>query len=446
MNSSRKALAGAAAAIGMVTLSSTFAADTIDPALRCRLGAYALSDGRSLAVAGLDGTPHDLRYVLSSGEFGKLAWVSGNDYVLGGAPVYGTADFSDCATGAVTFHEADHTALTGKRVPLPDTNAFFDSDGTRLHGKLVLPTSGKPRAIMVWIQGSDDDPETDDDFWQYTLPLRGIGVFVYDKRGSGGSAGELSADFYVRADDTAAAVAEARRLAPGVARVGVFGGSQGGWVAPLTATKTQLDFVIVGYGLAEGVTAQDRDEVEEQVRAGGYGDDAVAKARQLTDATTRIVKSGWKDGWAEFDALKTKFAGEPWLAAVSTENGFTGAMLRAPSDQIRLMGPKLDKHVSFNYDPVPVIASIAPRQLWVLGGSDHTAPNTRTVEILRDIQTRKANLDLAIFRDADHDIAEAFETGAAKRHRHSAGYFDLVTNWILDDTLPASMDAVRVWR
>ena len=235
-------LAVAGSAFAALVLHALLARASIDPSLRCRFGTYALSDGRSLAIVGYDGTPRDLRYDLSSGEYGHLAaGTSGNDYKLsapvqpdGAEPAYGSVSFSDCATGKVSFKESGRPIVNGTRRPLTVTDTFFDSNGTRIHGKLVMPADGGAKAIVVWITGSDDDPETDDADWQYVLPLRGIGVFVYDKRGTGQSQGALSADFYVRAGDTAAAIKEVRRLKPHMERIGVFGGSQGGWQSNTT--------------------------------------------------------------------------------------------------------------------------------------------------------------------------------------------------------------------
>src|SRR5579871_524286 len=360
--------------------------------------------------------------------------------------IYGTVSFSPCALGELVVREEGQPALSGRKLPLAVTRTWFDSAGTRLSGKLVMPADGNAKAVVVWVEGSNDDPSTDDLDWQFVLPLHGIGVFVYDKRGTGGSQGELSADFYVRATDTAAAAKEVRRLTPSVQRVGVFGGSQGGWVAPLAATLVPLDFVIVGYGLAEGVTAQDRDDVEEEVRAAGYGDDAMPKVREITDATTRIVKSEWTIGYGELAIAEKKYSAEPWYKAITSENGYTGLMLKAPIDQIRTMGPKLDKHVSFNYDPRPVLETIRSRQLWVLGGADRTAPNARTIEILHDIQTRRHDLDLVVYKRADHGLVETFESGGIERHRWPAGLAELIANWIVSNSLPPPDGDLAVMR
>jgi uncharacterized protein len=421
-------LGKALAAAAFATLLAGPAAADLAADANCRPGAYALSDGRSAAIAGFDGSGRDLRFALSSGEYGRMAWTSGGDYALGAPSRYGSAAFPDCDT--LRFHETGKAEITGHKIVLPATDTFFDSDGTRLHGKLVMPQSGKAGAIVVWVQGSDDDPASDDEALQYELPLKGIGVFVYDKRGTGKSGGELSADFYVRAADTAKAALEAHRLAPEAARIGTYGGSQGGWVAPLAATKARLDFVIVGYGLAEGVTAQDRDEVEEQVRAAGFGDAEIAKVREITAATARIVKSEWKSGYDELAALERKYQGEPWYKAIAGENGYTAIMLKTPLDQIKTMGPKLDKHVSFAYDPRPVIETISARQLWILGGADRTAPSARTIAILGEIQKKRHDLDVVVYKDADHGIVETFTSRGVERHRHPADLTDRIARWI----------------
>ena len=74
---------------------------------------------------------------------------------------------------------------------------------------------------------------------------------MYDKRGTGKSTGTFTHDYHLLAADAAAAVQEARRLAGSRAgKTGMHGSSQGGWVAPLAAELTPVDFVIVAFGLA----------------------------------------------------------------------------------------------------------------------------------------------------------------------------------------------------
>src|SRR5690606_5551298 len=137
----------------------------------------------------------------------------------------------------------------------------------------------------------------------------------------------------------AAALREARRLAGARAsRVGFHGGSQGGWVAPLAATRVDADFVVVGYGLAVSPLAEDRGEVMQGLVAAGFDDPGVLrKAREATDATATVIASGFERGYEQLDAVRARYGAEPWWPAIAGE--FSGEMLRTDNDSIRRYGP-----------------------------------------------------------------------------------------------------------
>lgn len=403
----------------------------LDPALRCRLGAYALPDGQYVTITGHGGHPRDLQFTLSSGVFGQLREEADGAYVAGPLRVV----FGPCDGGGLRLTQSGRT-VEGARLPLAETQTDFAGDGVTLHGKLVTPTGGRAKALAVWIDGSNNDPSTDDVAWQYELARRGVAVFVYDKRGTGASGGSLSADFHVRARDTAAAVAEARRLAPGVRRIGVIGASQGGWVAPLTATLAPLDFVIPAFAMAEGPIAQDRRIVENQLRAAGFGEDVLAEARSLTALTERIVRSNFQDGLEELDAFRATHAGRPWLAAIQPRS-YTGILLTMSGAEARAGGPTAAQGLSFDYEPRPVIERIEARQLWLLGGADRQAPSEATQAILRQTQVRRPDLDVVVYPKADHGLIERVHTPDGTVSAHPGGLFDLVATWIEDRRLPA---------
>lgn len=76
----------------------------------------------------------------------------------------------------------------------------------------------------------------------------GIAALAYDKRGSGDSTGSygIVANYQLLADDLLAGVALLRDRADiDPARTGVWGGSEGGWVAPLAAARSpDVAFVV----------------------------------------------------------------------------------------------------------------------------------------------------------------------------------------------------------
>jgi hypothetical protein len=391
----------------------------LDPELRCLLGVYALPEGKAITITGADGRPRGLQYTLSDGHFGTLTEESKGTFSAGPLKIA----FGTCTSGKIQVAQA-----SGARLQLIEKETVFAVDGgVKLRGKLVLPAKGRAEAIAIWIEGSNNDPSTDDTIWQYELARRGIGVFVYDKRGTGTSEGAPSSDFHLRARDTVAAVNEARRLAPQTKRFGVIGGSQGGWVAPLTATLTPIKFVIAAFAMAEGPIAQDKELVEQQLRQAGFDAAVLADAAKLTAITERIVRSNLADGFADLEAFKTKFAGAPWLKAIQPRS-YTGLFLLFSSDDIRSKGPAMAQGLTFDFEPRPVIESIDARQLWLLAGSDGQAPNAATQTILKQIQQKRKDLEVVVFPKADHGLIERDGSGLM---RYSERLFDIAADWIL---------------
>src|SRR5262249_58636579 len=97
---------------------------------------------------------------------------------------------------------------------------------------------------------------------QRMFPAQGIGVFVYDKRGTGVSGGTYTQDFNVLAADAIAAMKQAKQLAGArLGRLGYQGGSQGGWVVPIAANEVPVDFAIISFGLAVTVLEEDQESV-----------------------------------------------------------------------------------------------------------------------------------------------------------------------------------------
>lgn len=406
---------------------------TLAPELRCLLGAYALSDGRAVTITGADGRPRGLQYTLSDGRFGALHEDAGGHFAGDGMDIR----FAPCPAGTLALGPGPD-AVTGTRVGTAIKETDFLSDGVRLRGKLVLPPGGAPRALAVWVEGSNNNPSTDDSVWPHELARRGVAVFAYDKRGTGRSAGSPSSDFQVRARDTLAALQAARRLVPGSPRLGVIGGSQGGWVAPLAAAQRPLDFVVAAFALAEGPIAQDRALVDQQLRDAGFDDDARQQARALTALTERIVRSGLRDGYAELDAFKAAHAAAPWLAAIQPRS-YTGIFLKFGSEELRQHGAAMAQGLSFDHEPRPVLASLRARQLWLLGGSDRQAPNAGTQDILRGLQRQGRAVAVVVFPRADHGLIETVPQADGRSvPAYTPGLFDVTADWILRGRLPGA--------
>ena len=417
---------------------------------RCSLGAWELPDGALFAVRQREG--ETLRVVFLDGRSPAVYPRDDGRYVS-------EAVGADGRTPSAVLHTStcgeDHLSLavdggepqTARRVPLEQRDTSFAGGDVQLAGRLVLPPGGATVPIAVLVHGSERDSALDGSHWQFLLPARGIGAFVYDKRGTGRSGGDYTQDFEVLAADANAAAAEARRLAGARAgEVGYFGGSQGGWVAPLAALRGRGDFVIAAYGLAESPLAEDREEVLLGLREAGFADAATRrKALEVTAATGAVMASRFTEGFDAVAAVKAKYGGEPWFDALEGE--FTGTFVRYPAWVLRALGPRLDVGTSWSYEPVPTLEAVAVPHLWVLAGDDHEAPSDTTLAILREVQRRRPNLDVARFPAADHGMLVTRRSADGKElgRDYAAGYHDLVLGWLRTRSLAGAAAGIETW-
>ena len=414
----------------MIVASTCSVAQAADASVgNCHVGAYRLADGSVVDVGPSDGS--HLRWRREDGTTGLLsshadgAWSS----TLGWTdrPDGIKVAFSDCAKGRIDF-----AGKRGQRIALDVTNTRFEGAGVTLAGRLVLPKGNARVPIVVLVHGSEHMSALDFYSLQRMFPAAGIGVFVYDKRGTGASGGTYTQNFLLLADDAIAAVGEAKRLA-GVraGRIGYQGGSEGGWVAPLAARISPVDFVIVGFGLAVSPLDEDREAIAYDMQRQGYGPDVMAKAMQVADASAAILLSNFRSGYDKLDALKKQYGTEPWFKHVHGD--VTWALVAGPADELKQNGPILFAGVPLQYDPMPVLRNLDTPQLWILGGEDADAPSAETIKRLRGLQSSGRPITLAVYPHAEHGMYQ-FETkpdGTRVDTRNPEGYFAMMRDFIL---------------
>ena len=137
---------------------------------------------------------------------------------------------------------------------------LFTSGDAMLAGTLKTPAGPGPFPAVVLVHGSGPGERTQLESMARFFVRNGIAALTYDKRGCGASTGDWKqVDLDVLAGDALVGVAVLRtwdRIDPD--RVGLWGISQGGWIAPLAAARsTTVAFVINHSGPGTSLRRQD---------------------------------------------------------------------------------------------------------------------------------------------------------------------------------------------
>lgn len=425
--------------VGLIVLALLAAPALAEPE-RCEIGAWRLSDGRVVDIAPTDG---GLRWRLFDGTTGKLtrtgdAWTSTRGWT--DHPDGVTASFEACASDHIGFG-----GLPGRRIPLDVTNSKFHGDGVELAGRLVMPIGPRPVPIVVLVHGSEDYSALEFYSLQRQLPAEGVGVFVYDKRGTGASGGVYTQDFDILANDAVAAMREARRLAGGRAgRIGYFGSSQGGWVAPMAANRAPVDFVIVGYGLAVSPLEENRSEMKLEMRLAGHGPKEIAKAMEVVKAGETLILSGLTKGFEAFAAVKAKYAQAPWYKDL--HGNYTYLLLPLDTEGLKANRSSFVLGTPWRYDPMPALRAARTPQLWLLGDDDLLAPSAETSKRIRRLGASGHPFTLAMFPHAGHGIME-YETdakGVRAETRVAEGYNAMIRDFAREGALTEGYGAATI--
>jgi pimeloyl-ACP methyl ester carboxylesterase len=403
--------------------------DDAQAADACLSGNYRLDDGTNLDIAPPD--EGAMRWKKFDGSTGALhrqadgSWTSTRGWTEEADGI--VASFAGCGGNTIRF-----AGVAGTRTEFDVHEVRFDSHGTSLAGRLVLPRGDAPVTVVVLIHGSEPDSAMDSYSLQRVLPAEGIGAFVYDKRGTGKSGGHYTQDYSLLADDAAAAVATVRAQAGArLGRIGFQGGSQAGWVVPLAASRTKVDFAIVCFGLAVNAIDEDQQAVELQLREKGYSPAEIRDAQRVARAAEKVMASDMSQGFAELDKLRARYSGARWYKDLRGD--YTWLILPHSEAELRAQAKDFDWHTPWQYDPMPVLRASRTPQLWVLGGEDYEAPSAETRKRLQGLIRQGHDYTIAYYRNAEHGMT-LFETDAKGERlstRFAPGYFQLLRDFAL---------------
>lgn len=271
--------------------------------------------------------------------------------------------------------------------------SFINGDIT-LAGTLRTPLkNGKHPAIFL-LQGSGDADRMAESFYADFFASKGYSTLIYDKRGTGKSTGNWEiTSFEEFASDALAGIHFLQSLTNvDPKKVGLWGRSHGGMIAPLAASLSRdVAFVINVSGNALPVTENIIYGMQSNMRAGGFPESIIKEATSYQIQKYKVAKTGL--GWEAFQTRIKKLQAEnaTWLTQY--------AGIPKSLETLQFFWK-----TQFYYEPLIYWQKLTIPSLSIYGGLDKSQPVSQIDASLRKSLSKNKQASIKVFTTADHAI------------------------------------------
>jgi dipeptidyl aminopeptidase/acylaminoacyl peptidase len=297
-------------------------------------------------------------------------------------------------------------------------DVMFQDNGVTLAGTLLTPGTPGRHPAVVFVQGSGPEGRWANRYLAQKFAERGIVALIYDKRGVGQSTGDWqNADFGALTDDAAAGVRflRAQSEVDGM-RLGVYGHSQGGTIAPLVGERVgDLRFIVAS--AAAGVASADVEtySVGNAIGIAKLPPDERADAESYVRALIDVAYRGKER--APLDAIAARFKGRDWFFAPPPPDSFYWSLSR------RIAA----------FRPAAHWSRIKASVLLVYGAHDERVPPRESANAIQAALRAGGNrrVTLKMYPNADHTFTIVEPPHHGGWPRHEPDYAETLGNWIL---------------
>ena len=339
---------------------------------------------------------------------------------------------------------------TEAEAPAPEAGASIRTDtfsfevgGSRLVGLLDTPTDRDATSTIVLVHGYGGTNVVAGNGYadlRAHFAALGINVLVWDKPGHGMSEGEFDIDQPVEssAEEVVAAVHALRgRGIPGSDRIGLWGRSRAGWIAPLAIrAEPSVAFWISVSGVDDRENA--RYLLASNLPIEGR---SAEETERLVDAWQRSVDAVWRGGsYEEYLEAASELGEDPFVQFMGWGQPATREKFLA--DQARFERGELTVDEESGL-PVYVrgfrdlLSSLDLPVLALFGEKDTNVDWRETAELYRETigENPRAELSVRVFTGANHDLEQS-RTGGVREGRtrdapYAEGYLDAMAAWLV---------------
>ena len=367
------------------------------------LGTYRTDDGRLVSVAKFgfgDGVERLSLLDSKVGLWGMLLHQTGSRFSFMPAryapyPATTEVEFTLGASSAahtVRVIDKGKVVAVARRVePYREHAVRFPSAGAVLSGTLIKPAS-RPLHPAIIILHSSGYQARNGPIGYFRLlanyfAAQGIATLIYDKRGVGESTGQwASASFDDLAGDGLKAIEFLKSQSDiDPKRIGLWGISQGGWLAPLAASRSnEVAFIVPVAGPAVGTGEQEIYRAINWLRKEGFTSDEVTAAEDHMRLFFAVVDE--KAAWDSLEASTKRARNSRWASFV-----------QLPSSLNDLTWWRRMQ----SFDPATLTAELTCPSLHLFGSLDDDVPTEQSARILASLPGKERRT-VKVFNGADH--------------------------------------------
>jgi uncharacterized protein len=403
------------------------------------VGAYRFRNGDYLVIDSFPDTPDTLWVTdVKSGEARAVFPRSETQFTGGPAlrvvsPTRQTLTFRGAGVDVVDLdHKGRKAGAYAARVPITREEVTFKNGDVTLAGTLLIPAAkikGGKHPAVVFTHGGG--PQLREIMWGlgYLYAARGFAVLSYDKRGVGKSTGNWGeASFEDLADD---AVAGARFLQArkdiAANQIGFWGLSQGGWIAPLAASRfadAAFAIALSGGGLSPAETELFDSEYE--LFKAGYTANEISDALAFQKLKNEIIASPTSNAkWDEYAKARAIAKDKKWFRQ-------PGIDVRGPEKRDDPFWTHMRRF--YAYDPAPTLRASKAPLLAIFGELDTPEGVKANVRAIRQIldQAGRRDYTVKVYPNGSHNLMEVPPENPneyVRLKRFPPGFFEMMVDW-----------------
>ena len=294
--------------------------------------------------------------------------------------------------------------ISTNALALKKQEVSFKNGAITLKGTLYLPKGEGPFPAVVFVHGSGPETRKNSKYSAKWLASIGYVALAYDKRGSGDSDGKEKDlnhfSFIDLADDVIAAVHFlSKKKEVDKSKIGLHAASQGGWVAPLAASKTNLISFMIIKSASVCSVAEDRIfERAARLTKEGFSN---ADLMEVQEMQTVEAKTSPEEGTSdEFTRRFEQHKDKVWFPRVYPgKDPFSKSLIEYRKWYATI----------FDFSPLPYLEQIDIPIFWIFGDSklDKHGPVEKSIAALESLQRKGKSYEVLSYEGEGHNVKES---------------------------------------